>query len=119
MFGRLKAYSEVSQPLDGLYGSLAQVSLGRAEEFGASQRGANDLNEKGAYEEKSTGRFVPEFNPKHSYLVRVPKRGALRVPRAVTSTRGVASAGAASVPPKLGRLGVDTLGWVVLQRRAS
>ena len=116
MFGRLlsglEAHSEVSQPFDGLYGSLAQVSLGRVEGFGASQRGAKDLSEKGAYEEKSTGRFVLEFNPKHSYLVRVPKRGALRVPRAVTSTRGVAlaSAGAASVPLKLGRLGVDTLG---------
>ena len=71
MFGRLlselEAHSEVSQPLDGLYGSLAQGSLGRAEGLRASQRGAKDLSEKGAYEEKSTGRCVLMFNPNHSF----------------------------------------------------
>jgi len=53
--------------LDELYGSSVQVPLGGAEGFGASQRAAKDLSEKGAYEEKSTGRFVLEFNPKQSF----------------------------------------------------
>jgi hypothetical protein len=41
--------------------------LGEAEEFGASQRGAKDLSQKGAYEEESTGRFVLEYEPEQYF----------------------------------------------------
>ncbi len=125
MFGRLlsglEVQNEVSRLLDGLYDSSAQVAWGKAEGFGASQRGAKDLSEKGAYEEKSTGRFVLEFNPKHSFSFVFQNAAPFGYHERQTSTRGVAfaSAGAASVPPKLGRLAVDTLSWVLLQRRAS
>jgi hypothetical protein len=67
LFSGLETQSEVSRLMDELYGSTAQGNLGEAEEFGASQRGAKDLSQKGAYEEESTGRFVLEYEPEQYF----------------------------------------------------
>ena len=67
LFSGLETQSEVSRLLDELYDSSAQVPLGGAEGFSASQQGAKDFGEKGAYEEESTGRFVLESNSKQPF----------------------------------------------------